>query len=180
MDDVPAVLALFSQASAWLRSRGSDQWQYSPSAERTAANTAAGALWIAEQDHQPIATITVDDHADPEFWPTDDDPADALHVHRVIVARAAAGQGLGAALLDWASERAAAAGRKWIRLDAWSTNEQLHRYYHDRGWQHVRTLVLTHRGSGALFQRPAGSRTGFGPPIITVDDGERAYRARYG
>jgi len=60
-------------------------------------------------------------------------------------------------MLDWASGRAGAAGKQWLRLDAWSRNADLHRYYERRGFQPVRLLRFDHRGSGALYQRPAGS-----------------------
>jgi len=62
--------------------------------------------------------------------------------------------GRAGALARW---RAGAAGKQWLRLDAWSRNADLHRYYERRGFQPVRLLRFDHRGSGALYQRPAGS-----------------------
>jgi ribosomal protein S18 acetylase RimI-like enzyme len=55
----------------------------------------------------------------------------------------------------WAGDRAAADGAKWLRLDAWTTNEALHAYYQRQGFQHVRTIVRPDYPSGALFQRAA-------------------------
>lgn len=68
---------------------------------------------------------------------------------------------LGDAILNWASLRAAAAGKKWIRLDTRRDNTGLHRYYLRRGFEHVRTVFPPRwrTESGALFQRPAGSVT---------------------
>jgi hypothetical protein len=37
----------------------------------------------------------------------------------------------------------------------WTTNERLQHYYLREGFTHVRTVVLAHNPSGALFQRPA-------------------------
>jgi hypothetical protein len=37
----------------------------------------------------------------------------------------------------------------------WSTNERLQHYYLRQGFTYVRTVVLPHNPSGALFQRPA-------------------------
>ncbi|GGN96281.1 hypothetical protein GCM10010112_87400 [Actinoplanes lobatus] len=71
----------------------------------------------------------------------------------MIVARSHAGLGIGGKLLAWVSEKAAEAGRHWLRLDAWRTNPHLHAYYLGHGFRHVRTIDLPHRGSGALFQR---------------------------
>lgn len=73
----------------------------------------------------------------------------------MTVARAYAGQGLGAELLDWAGTRAALDGATWLRIDVWTTNERLQKYYLDLGFTHVRTVDLAHNPSGALFQRPA-------------------------
>jgi len=106
-----------------------------------------------------------------EFWTDAASPFDALYLHRMIVAREAAGSNLGAQMLDWASRESRRQGRDFLRLDAWSTNERLHSYYRDLGFEQVRTLRLSHRGSGALFEkrvRPttsASSRTRSGPAL---------------
>jgi ribosomal protein S18 acetylase RimI-like enzyme len=78
-----------------------------------------------------------------------------LYAHKVTVDRAYAGQGLGAELLDWAGTRAADEGADWLRVDVWTTNEHLQHYYLRQGFTYVRTVVLPHNPSGALFQRPA-------------------------
>ncbi|HEX5881190.1 MAG TPA: GNAT family N-acetyltransferase [Actinomycetota bacterium] len=74
---------------------------------------------------------------------------------RAVLDRAHAGQGLGAELLDWAGTKAADEGADWLRVDAWTTNEHLQHYYLRQGFTYVRTVVLPHNPSGALFQRPA-------------------------
>lgn len=78
-----------------------------------------------------------------------------MYAHKLTVARAYAGQGLGAELLDWAGSRAAAAGDRWLRVDVWTTNPKLQDCYRRLGFTHVRTVALAHNPSGALFQRPA-------------------------
>jgi hypothetical protein len=40
-------------------------------------------------------------------------------------------------------------------VDVWTTNERLQHYYLRQGFTYVRTVVLPHNPSGALFQRPA-------------------------
>ncbi len=158
--DLLAVLAMLDEASAWLRSKGLDQWQRPPRVERIREHLDAGEVFLAE-DHagQPIATITLTGFADPDFWTPADDPASALYVRRLLVTRRAAGQGLGAALLDWAAERAQRQGHRWLRLDAWRTNRGLLDYYRRLGWTHMRTVEMPGRFSGALFQRRASVRS---------------------
>lgn len=75
----------------------------------------------------------------------------------MVVDRSAAGRDVGGKLLDWAESLAAARGRKWLRLDAWRTNEQLHAYYRRQGFTRFKVVDLSHRGSGALFQRRVGT-----------------------
>jgi GNAT superfamily N-acetyltransferase len=116
-----------------------------------------------------IGTITVDDCADGEFWRPEDDPDDALYLHRMVTVRDVAGREIGSALLDWASRRASALGKRWVRLDAWRSNPDLQRYYTDRGFEHVRTVELPHRQSGALFQREAGLALCRGPVVREID-----------
>jgi GNAT superfamily N-acetyltransferase len=161
--DYATVAQLWTDASAWLASVGSDQWQYPPRTGRIALSIAAGTCWLVWHANAPVATITLDEHADPEFWTPADDPDSALYAHRMIVAER--GTGLGTSLLDWAGEQAEAAGRVWVRLDAWKSNAALHAYYRSQRFAHVRTVDLPHRGSGALFQRHAAVRVGTGPAL---------------
>src|SRR5829696_9719830 len=51
--------------------------------------------------------------------------------------------------------KAADEGADWLRVDVWTTNERLQHYYLREGFTYVRTVVLPHNPSGALFQRPA-------------------------
>ncbi|MGY3202752.1 GNAT family N-acetyltransferase [Streptomyces sp. TE5632] len=155
-DELGAVETLLRGASSWLASRGIDQWQYPPHRDRIMAALEQGVCFIAFKDGQPIATIQVDDFADPEFWTPDDNPGEALYVHRMAVSRDSAGGGVGGRLLDWAVSRAASQGKRWLRLDAWKDNVGLHCYYENSGFTLIRIVNLPHRRSGALFQRSTG------------------------
>ena len=165
-DEVDTVAAMWTDAGQWLATIGSDQWQYPARAERITASIAAGECWLVEQAGDPVATVTLDGHADPDFWTAADDLDAALYVHRMVVRRSAAGAGLGSALLDWAGARAEQAGRAWLRLDAWRTNGRLRSYYEGQGFGLVRVVDVPHRQSGALYQRPAGLRLHRGPPLL--------------
>jgi GNAT superfamily N-acetyltransferase len=115
----------------------------------------AGESFIVwDEDGTPAATITVNRWANPDLWTPEETAEPALYAHKLTVAGAYAGHGLGGELLDWAGTRAAAAGDRWLR-DVWTTNLQLQDYYRRLGFTHVRTVALTHNPSEALFQRPA-------------------------
>ena len=164
--DEPVIRELQAEAIAWLAEKGTDQWQ--PGAPRNprrdddrglTPSIARGEVYLArDESGEVIGTLTLDDHADPEFWTEADDPDSALYIHRMIVSRKAAGQGAGSALLDWAVRRAASRGKRRLRLDAWRTNTALHGYYERYGFQRLRTVTLPHRGSGALFERDVQER----------------------
>lgn len=161
-DDLDLVRGLQREAVAWLAVMGEDQWQPTAMAasqgrddgRSVEAGIERREVVLAFEDGRAVGTLTVDDFADPEFWTPDDDPASALYVHRMVVARRDAGRGIGAVMLDWAAHLAATRGLQWLRLDAWRSNHRLHVYYLQQGFTHVRTANLPHRGSGALFQRP--------------------------
>lgn len=157
--DLQTIVDLRNEASDWLRRRGSDQWAGPPNRERLRRSIEAGETYVVWDDGQAAATITLDTHADPDFWKPEDRPHDALYVRQMIVARRFAGHDLGADLLDWAGDRARQVGKSWLRLDCWKTNSRLQDYYRRHGFTHLRTVDLPHRGSGALFQRPAATRT---------------------
>ncbi len=154
-DELDRVEGLWLEASRWLASRGIDQWQYPPRRRRMAQAVGAGDCHLAFRDGRLVGMVTVQRHADPEWW-ADDAPESALYVHDLAVSRAAAGQSVGARLLDWAGRAAARAEKPWLRLEAWKTNHVLHRYYLNQGFELLRIVDLPHRNSGALFQRPSG------------------------
>ncbi|MEQ7127567.1 GNAT family N-acetyltransferase [Actinopolymorpha sp. B11F2] len=100
------------------------------------------------------ATVAFDTYADPHLWTPEEIDEPAMYLHRLIVRRPYAG--LGTEILDWASAKAATLGKAWVRIDVWTDNTPLHRYYQRNGFQHVRTLDSDYP-SGALFQRPANT-----------------------
>ena len=169
-DDAKDVAALIKEAVAWLARLGADQWQGPQfgDPDRIMISLGQGTTWAVCADGSLIGCVTLDESADPEFWSGSDNPASALYLHRMVVARTRAHEKVGSAILDWASQQAAARGKQWLRLDAWSSNSRLHAYYERQGFQNVRTLRLSHRGSGALFQRPAGFTLGQGPRLHNV------------
>ncbi|TDD22877.1 GNAT family N-acetyltransferase [Nonomuraea diastatica] len=163
--DLPGVITLLADTAEWLHTQGLRQWPrggFGP--ERIEPLIEERVLFLLEDELRyldpdeaapPVATIALDDHADPEFWRPADDPGAALYIHKLAVARPWSGSGLGDALLDWAGAAAHFAGLPWLRLDCAKGNPRLQRYYRTRGFRHVRTVDLPHRSSGALFQRPS-------------------------
>ena len=158
--DLDTLVAFRDQAAAWLASKGIDQWQEpwpTPDlmVEGMLASIEAGGTFIVWDDDTPAATITINRFAKPELWTEEEAAQPALYAHKVTVDRAYGGQGLGAELLDWAGTKAADEGADWLRVDVSTANERLQHDYLRHGFTYVRTVVLPHNPSGALFQRPA-------------------------
>ncbi|MGP4101298.1 GNAT family N-acetyltransferase [Nonomuraea sp. KM90] len=163
--ELDVVVALYEHAQNWLAAKGLDQWQPGEGEaeerrEKVLSNIARsiddGCCHLVSVGAAFIATITLDERADPVFWREQDEPSSALYVHRMIVRRDIAGHGIGAALLDGASRLAWEGGKKWLRLDAWRSNGALHDYYKNQGFVHLRTECVPSSRSGALFQRESG------------------------
>jgi GNAT superfamily N-acetyltransferase len=167
--DLDAVSGLVREAAEWLRtSKNTDQWaEPYPDPirhrERMQDDLLKGKTWLAWDGETAVATITVDtdepvDLSDKPVWPEHKRHRSALYVRRVVVARAYAGQGLGAALLDWAAyvaERDHQAAL--IRIDVWTTNLELHAYYERQRFVPLPDHYPAARRdypSQALFERP--------------------------
>jgi len=166
--DLDEVRGLVREAADWLRTiKNTDQWanpwpDRARQRERILNDLLKGKTWIAWDGTTAAGTITVDteeplDLNERPVWPDHERREPALYVRRVIVSRRYAGLGLGAALLDWAGD---VAKRKHeaalIRVDVWTTNEELHAYFEA---QHFTRRAgrdpreLTGYPSQALFER---------------------------
>lgn len=158
-EDLDAILQLFDEAARWIGATGSDQWQSAwPTPDQKTERVAEGIraretlmLWIGDSR---AGTITVDEYADPALWTPAEQVEPAYYVHRLIVARAYGGKGLGAAILNWCCNWTARNEKQWVRIDVWTSNLRLQEYYLNQEFKRVRT-IRSEYPSGALFQRPA-------------------------
>ncbi|KAF5995497.1 GNAT family N-acetyltransferase [Streptomyces sp. WAC00263] len=166
--DVAKLLTFREEAAAWLRGLGSDQWSRPYPADKLLATIEAGTVFMLRDGHTTAGTITLTPDAEDGLWTGDELAEPSMFVNKLTVAREYAGQNLGGRLLDWAGDRAHRAGARWLRLDAWTTNEGLQRYYLAQGFTHVRTVnegTAVNGGprvSGWLAQRAAQPTEGHG------------------
>jgi ribosomal protein S18 acetylase RimI-like enzyme len=155
-----AVRSLLTEATQWLGTKGTDQWakpwpDENGRDERVRGAIDAGRTWVAWDGARPVATLT----ASPNhhgIWPEGDGLEAAVYVRRIAVSRDLkyAGQGLGGQLLDWAGLRASRGyGARWVRVDVWTTNTRLHKYYQDQGFEEYGRSPIPGYPSAALFQK---------------------------
>lgn len=175
-EDGDTVFAVLDEAADWLRRNGIVQWPERFSgvddwrSVRIQSHIKAGQVWMV-RIHSEVAGVFILAEADPNYahgWPSDVE--DGLYIYRMAMRREHAGNKLGQHMLNWASARAAALGYSWLRLDCHRNNEPLQRYYENAGFERVGTVVADidpggsipsgesyTRGSGALYQREAGT-----------------------
>lgn len=135
--DAATILGLRHAAEDWLFAREIDQWKPREVPLSTvAAHIEAGEFYVARRDPSgPIVGALRLIWADPTIWPEEDGLAG--YVHGLVIDRSEAGTGLGAALLEWASEQTHREGRALLRLDCAETNGALCNYYLNQGFRHV-------------------------------------------
>ncbi|MCM2391337.1 GNAT family N-acetyltransferase [Streptomyces albipurpureus] len=158
--DLTCLLGFREEAAAWLSELGSDQWSRPYPADRLLKTIESGTVFMVRDGDITAATITLTEEAEEGLWTADELATPSMFVNKLTVARTHSGRNLGGELLDWAGDRAHRLGAMWLRLDAWSTNGALQRYYLNQGFEHVRTVREGGavnggpRVSGWLAQRP--------------------------
>jgi GNAT superfamily N-acetyltransferase len=132
--DCDVVSSILLEAAAWLQARGTPMWRDSELlTERIRGDVGAGLFFLALCAGEPAGTIKFQ-LSDPLFWP--DVPDDAAYVHRLAVRRRFAGGTISFALLTWAIARAAALGRRFLRLDCEASRSRLRAVYERFGFRH--------------------------------------------
>lgn len=143
---VPVVTGLLAEAVEWLGNRGVDQWPSPYPDQIVRESIDRGDTYLSSLDGEQVATLSIY-WEDPRFWGTR--PPDAGYLHRLVVARRAAGQGLGARLLDWAGAHVAARNRRYLRLDCGAENASIRAYYERLSFQHIRDVEVIVPGAGS-------------------------------
>lgn len=170
--DFETIIDFIDEASAWLASKGTDQWakpwpDETERDDRVRRGIKDGCTWMAVDDGQSVATISCRAGGNADLWDASEQAEPAVYVSRLIVCRRCTGQDLGRELIDWAGLWAAAQyDARWIRIDVWTTNAMLHRYYEDRGFRFCRRCDDVRYPSAMLFQKPTASITAADVPRL--------------
>jgi ribosomal protein S18 acetylase RimI-like enzyme len=151
-EELDEAVAVLSEAAAWLRSRGIDQWPHPYPAEWVAASIEHGETYLARENGAVAGTITLR-WADRAFW--GDQPPVAGYVHGLAVRREFAGRG--PELLEWAAGHVRAAGREFVRLDCRTDNAALRGYYERHGFEHRGDTVVADFRTN-LYERRCSAR----------------------
>lgn len=68
-------------------------------------------------------------------------PSRIIHIHHLSVAKAARGQGVGAALVDFAKAEAHASGISTLTVEHWAENETARRFFTREGFTNLRSRM---------------------------------------
>ncbi len=144
-------------AERWLTTKGTDQYQrgidHHAVTRRIDRQLDTGEFHGWRINGEIVAIIALGE-PDADLWSPAEVAEPQTYIHRLLVADAHHGKGYGTAVLEAVAELARDRGDRWIRLNCWTSNTKLHEYYISQCFEHVRTVDLPGRMSGALFQRP--------------------------
>jgi GNAT superfamily N-acetyltransferase len=133
--DAPSLLALRHALEEWLESLGVEQWGRGEVVLNDVVRQVAdGEWWVVRAGEGLLAALRLL-WSDEPVWQRDDGPA--AYVHGLMVDRAVAGGGVGAALLRWAEAQAREAGAPSLRLGCVESNARLRAYYAEQGFAEV-------------------------------------------
>ncbi len=139
--DIPTIVAILTQAVVWMDSMGLHQWKHEyVTWEGLSQLFVAADFYIAYVGGTPGACMALIDH-DPEIWPNML-PGASLYLHKVAVVRAFAGQGLSAALIDFAKAQARDRGIDSLRIDCHADRPKVRALYEGQGFRFVEEKLL--------------------------------------
>jgi GNAT superfamily N-acetyltransferase len=115
-DDVGEIVAVLTEAAAWMAAKQCPVWSASTLTPAFVAPLVAQREFLAARSGGIIAGVCTLSRADPIFWP-DDPPGEAAYLHKLAVRRAFAGRAVTPALVEACGGLARSWGRRALRLD---------------------------------------------------------------
>jgi ribosomal protein S18 acetylase RimI-like enzyme len=131
--DAGLASSIMLEVAEWLKEQGQTLWfpeELTP--EKLMGPIDAGELYLVMMQSRPVGTVIFQLH-DKTYWP-DMPEGDAAYIHKIIVRRSVAGQGLGAQIIAWAKEKAHSAGMAYLRLDTEAARAKLCALYESAGF----------------------------------------------
>ena len=147
--DVPVVAAILDEATAYVKTKGRDQWRVPFPQGELRERVERGELYVVDVGGETAATFTLL-HEDPFFWGAR--PPDAVYLHKLAVRRQFAGRRLGELVVAWVADEAARRGRQFVRLDCQRDLPGIREYYERLGFE-LRGEKENGRFAWALYER---------------------------
>ena len=131
--DAELASSIMLEVAEWLKEQGHTLWfpeELTP--EKLMGPIDAGELYLVMMRSRLVGTVIFQLH-DKTYWP-DMPEHDAAYVHKIVLRRSAAGQGLGARIIAWAKEKARSEGMAYLRLDTEAARAKLCALYESAGF----------------------------------------------
>lgn len=149
LSDSKLILSLIRDLSRWLLIRNIYQWTNYP-VEGLESEIESGEVFVYCEKEVIVGTITLTKNKN-DFW---DNAESTLYLHRLAIARACAGRGLGRKLMGWAELECNRRGVRTLRLDCDAENKVLRSYYASLGFKFLRVEYhKPYRMNFALFEK---------------------------
>jgi GNAT superfamily N-acetyltransferase len=156
--DVPAVMAMFDEAIAWMVARGNTgQWGTEPwssqpeKVESIRRKIEEADLRIAELDGAPVSALITSNRPQHYVEPVDEPER---YVHLLLTSRRYAGRKIGAQLLAYARSLALEQGVALVRVDCYRGGDgALVRYYERNGFVRTHPFMVGEWPGQVLEQR---------------------------
>ena len=151
-ETLPEFIELLEEAGGWLFARGIAQWP--PGSNRAQepsfrVQLERGALLVVDADDGLAGGCLVTTDRYEAFA---ERRGEAAYLHKLAVARAAAGGGLGARIVAGAEAWARGQGLPCVRLDCWDGSTTLRAFYRGLGYQEL-GAVPEHGYEVQLFEK---------------------------
>jgi GNAT superfamily N-acetyltransferase len=132
LEDVPLVAEMLDEATAYVRTKGRDQWPVPYPQDELSGFAGRGELFVVDVDGEAAGTFALLED-DRKFW--GERPPDALYLHKLAVRRAFAGRKLGERIVEWVVDETRARGRNFVRLDCQRDLPGIREYYERLGFE---------------------------------------------
>jgi len=139
-------IILLEQVGAWLWRKGVRQWapgSFQNNRDRLAYFIENGCLILAYQDTE-LAGGCILSEVNPGWPPSfvEASANNAMYLNALVVARFAAGQGLGTRIINACGKAVYQQGKSVIRLDCWEGNTFLKSYYRRQGFKMLAAIPV--------------------------------------
>ena len=162
-EDLPELMALFSEARATIAALGIDQWQNGyPNEEIVSEDIDDQRSYAARKDNALCGSFVLMereplyDRIEDGAWLTGDRTSGYLAIHRVAVAVACRGQGISTAILNFAEEEAKARGLTSLRIDTHKGNVVMRRMLEKHGFSLCGVIHLANGDPRVAYERRIG------------------------
>ena len=147
-DDLPAILAIVSDARASLKRHRVDQWQGDyPTAEHFRADSARGECFVVLHRDEIAAFFTLSTAEEASYAAITDgkwtEGMACCVLHRCAVAKDFRGSGLADKMLRCAEEQARAFGLRCVRTDTHKKNKAMQRLLRENGYRYRGNVLVS-------------------------------------